>query len=513
MLFHEWFSLSINADNSAVSFDFGEGEVQEAGKKPSGFGFMEYVLSQPVKTQQLYAINSLYSAIKKFVQSSRSFTLDDFLQTITVMQEHGVKMPIETLNLTTNRVALSTAHSSKGKEWEHVFIVGAVDKKWGNNRQRDLLPLPESILSNTDISKKEKNEDDRRLFYVALTRASKQVYISYSKTKADGKDLLHSMFVSEIFETSSVVAESESKKLQEQSTVLLEKLLINDHQEAQEYSQEEREFFSELVSKLKLSVTALNSYLADPYEFMINSLLRVPRAKSPILSFGTAVHFALEQFYVARMNNSVLTKDRFLQQFDFALRREQLTDQDYIDRKKHGEKVLSLYYDQVLSIESKHQKIPLFVEKYFGGKLNKAVLFDGDHEIQLSGRIDRVELLDKHLKTIRVIDYKTGKPKSVNVINGKSSTQDYSERELALPETIRGRYQRQLVFYKLLAELDTTFPYTVTDAVFDFVEPGGTHKDKHIERSFTITDSAVTDLKQLIIQVMREIRELKFLEH
>ncbi len=510
LLFHEWFSLIINADNADQSDPAKE-------PKPNGFSYMQYVLNQPVKTDHLYAINSLFSEVKKFVAQKRDFTLDDFINTIEVMREHGVSIKIEDLNISKNRVSLATAHSSKGKEWEYVFIFGAVDKKWGNTRTRELIPLPDSILTNTDIDKKEKNEDDRRLFYVALTRSIKKTYILWSKTKSNGKQLMNSMFLNEVAEDTKLVPEKETQALLKKSEGLLESILTETNQPIKTYTDSERAFFEQLVSEFKLSVTALNNYLADPHEFMINSLLRVPRAKSPILAFGTAAHAALEQFYGRVLNGSEpLSKSEFIQQFEYALLREQLLDLDFEERKKHGQKVLDFYYDQVLDpkkySESNQLTTPLFVEKFFGGKLNKAVLLDGPTEIKLSGRIDRVELLDKDLKTISVVDYKTGKPKSENVINGQSSIDDYSDREKELPETIRGRYQRQLVFYKLLAELDTTFQYRVTQAEFDFVEPGGTHKDQHIVRSFEISQQAVEDLKELIIQVMKEIRELKFLD-
>ncbi len=517
LLFHEWFSLVINADNSEI---FGNKEAP----KPNGFSFMQYVLSQPVKTDHLYAINSLYSEIKKFVNKKRDFTLDNFLNTVVVMQEHGVKIKIEDLNLTKNRVSLATAHGSKGKEWDYVFVFGCVDKKWGNPRTRELIPLPESILENTDVSKKEKNEDDRRLFYVALTRSKIKTYITWSKTRTNGKEMMNSMFLNEVGENTTLVSEKDSQNLLKKSETLLEKILTSTSEPAKTYSDSEREFFKHLVDEFKLSVTALNSYLQDPHEFMINSLLRTPRAKSPILAFGTAVHAAMESFYLSLMNDffkegaskKPLSKEQVIKSFETALKREQLLESDFIERKKHGEKVLDFYYDEVLDPKKNHLTPPLFVEKFFGGKLNKAVLLDGEHEIKLSGRIDRVELLDESkssgVKTIRVIDYKTGKPKTENVINGQSSIDDYSDREKELPETIRGRYQRQLVFYKLLAELDKTFPYIVTQAEFDFIEPGGAHLDQHIIRSFTISDQAVEDLKTLIKQVMSEIRSLAFLE-
>ncbi|MBP7842853.1 ATP-dependent helicase, partial [Candidatus Woesebacteria bacterium] len=508
MLFHEWFSLLLSKDNGGLAK---EGEEQ----KPDGFGFMEFVLGQTVKTNHLYAINSLYSVVKQFVSADRQFGLDQFLQRIAIMREHTLKIPIEDFKLTKNRIALSTAHSAKGKEWQYVFVKGCVDKKWGNGRSRELLPLPDSILTNVDIAQKEKNEDDRRLFYVALTRASKKAYITWSKTRTDGKDLLGSLFITELGDGITPTTEATNKKLLDNSERLLEKLLSTSPINKMSYTAQEREFFTQLVAEFKLSVTALNNYLKDPHEFMINSLLRVPRAKTPALSFGTAVHFALEQLYgELQRTGTLLSKEKMMQQFEYALKKEFLTATDFTDRLEHGMQVLHFYYDNTLSgLNGEQLKSPLFVEKFFGGKLNKTVLFDGVVEIQLSGRIDRVDLLNQEQKTVRVIDYKTGSPKSENVIIGEASTGEYSARELELPQTIRGRLQRQMVFYKLLAELDKTFSFSVEQVEFDFVEPDGTHKDKHTTRRFTVSDQAVTDLKQLIIEVMREIRELRFLEN
>lgn len=508
ILFHEWFSLLISNDPTKVS---------EPGEspKPIGFGFMEFILGKPVKSDHLFAIHSLFGAIKQYVATHRSFGLDDFLQTISTMQEHKLSIPIQDFVVTKNRVALSTAHSAKGKEWQYVFVMGVVDKKWGNNSKKDLLPLPESILLTVDVSKKEKNEDDRRLFYVALTRASKQVYVSWAKTKTDGRELLHSMFVTELEGHLQLLTKRQIADLDTNSEKFLETFLSVSTLQKLNYSQDEKEFFTQLVQEFKLSVTALNNYLRDPHEFLVNSLLKVPRAKTPILSFGTAVHYALEIFYTKLQAGIELSLPELNQQFENALRREFLSEADFKERLQHGKDVLLFYYTEVLQRKIQLQDSgaiqPLFVEKFFGGMLHQTVLFDGSQEIRLSGRMDRVDLIDKNKKSVRVIDYKTGSPKSENVIIGQSGTTEYSERELALPETIRGRLQRQMVFYKLLAQLDTTFDYSVEQVEFDFVEPGGSHKDTHITRSFKISDKAVEDLKELIIIVMREIRALAFL--
>ena len=97
-------------------------------------------------------------------------------------------------------VSLLTAHKAKGREFSSVFIIRAVDGKWGNNVVRELIKLPAEIISNTDLSVKEKNEDERRLFYVALTRAKNgslslpQLLVLQSREKEN----IETMFLSEI---------------------------------------------------------------------------------------------------------------------------------------------------------------------------------------------------------------------------------------------------------------------------------------------------------------------------
>ncbi len=79
-----------------------------------------------------------------------------------------------------------------------------------------------------------------------------------------------------------------------------------------------------------------------------------------------------------------------------------------------------------------------------------------------------------------------------------------------MPDSIKGPYKRQLLFYKLLADLDTTFKPVITEGEFDFIEPDK-QSGKLIKRVITLEKSELEDLKTLIKQVMQEIRNLEFL--
>jgi len=248
--------------------------------------------------------------------------------------------------------------------------------------------------------------------------------------------------------------------------------------------------------------------LRDPQEFLENNLLRIPRAKQAFMSFGTAVHAALERFYKLEKQNGQVPELKFLlDEFELALQKEILSRSELTDNLKHGREILTSYYQTRLV-----EKVNIFdVERSFGGS-RKAILGD----IQLSGKIDRIDLIDAEKGLLRVYDYKTGKPKSRGGIEASSKTyqKDFSERELNLPETIRGPYKRQLIFYKILLDLDRTVNpnWQVSEAVFEFIEPKEKGSNKHVAHAYSITEEEVSDLKQLIKEVMQEIRSLSFLD-
>ena len=250
----------------------------------------------------------------------------------------------------------------------------------------------------------------------------------------------------------------------------------------------EAEYLKEIIKDLKISPTALNTYLRCHYKFKLDNLYRIPRAKAPAMCFGTAVHYALEMFYRQLNNGKLQSKEIFLRDFEAALRREIMTETDFKDRILHGKKVLTTYYDKY----EKEFTACLFTEKSFGTSLTSQIHL-GD--IALTGKVDRIEMTNEKEKHVRVVDYKTGKSKTRNEIEGNTKTSD-------------GDYKRQLVFYKLLSELDKSFPYKVQETQIEFVEPdakGDFHKE-----NFLIADDDVADLKKVIKDSITKIRNLDF---
>lgn len=447
--------------------------------------FLKLILDSKDVVEKLNRINSLFSEIKKLQQTNHRLNLSSFLESIDLMELNNLKIIEKDLDIQSSSITLSTAHKAKGKEWQYVFITKAINGKWGNNRSRQLIKLPQGILKNTIEIKSEKNEDERRLFYVCLTRAKKKIYISHADRYTSGSytnEAFPSMFITEL--PKELIKPLNPKSLNSKNiTTLALSTPIHKNQ-----TQKENQFLKEITKDFKLSPTALNTYLTCPYKFKLNNLLKIPRAKVSYLQFGSAIHKALEMFYrqfIAK--NKPPTKTYLLNQFKFALEKEVFTPTEYQDRLKQGQEMLSNYFNHY----KQELTTPLSTEKNFGSGSSKTFLGD----IPLSGKIDRIDWLDKKQKTVKVIDYKTGKPKSRNDILGKTK---HSE----------GDYYRQLVFYKLLSQLDKNFNQKAVEAELNFIETNSSGKFK--KESFKILESDIATLKKTIIKTMESIRALNF---
>ena len=108
-------------------------------------------------------IQELLNSIKEYIDTdNKESSIDSFLQEIALLTDQDSE------NNNENYVSLMTVHMAKGLEFEVVFIVGM---------EEDLFPSQMMLSSRNDL------EEERRLFYVAITRAMKKLYLTYSNTR------------------------------------------------------------------------------------------------------------------------------------------------------------------------------------------------------------------------------------------------------------------------------------------------------------------------------------------
>ena len=347
-----------------------------------------------------------------------------------------------------------------------------------------MIKLPSGIIRNVDLDKKEKNEDERRLFYVALTRAKKEIQISYSdidQSGSDKKENFPSMFISEI--DKKYIKTVDTDEFEKNIKINLE-TNFNEKSEKLQLEDEE-DFLNSLVNNFKMNITSLNTYINCPYKFKLNSVLRTPSAKPTYAAFGTAVHKALELFYKKFIKEKALPSLEFLyESLQIGLDNEILTESEKEQLIKKGQIILKFFYEN-----HDFNSEPIFIEYKFGFR---NVYLD---DIKLSGNIDRIDWLDKDAREAKVIDYKTGKVKSRNAIEGK--TKDKNEDMI-----------RQLYFYKILTLCDHNFFPVAKEGEFIFLDNKASAKNRIV--NFEFEKDKIDEMKKLIKTTVSKIRSLQF---
>lgn len=472
-------------------------------------GLHQYLVDQAEAfLEPLLAIYSLFGFVKQLNQSNQNFHLMDFVRAMSTLREQKVSIPLQTLTNTDQRVRLSTVHKAKGQEWQYVFILHLLDGVWGNRRLPIALPMPENIITSASAlarqTKEQQNQDDRRLLYVAITRAKIRAVLSHAiQSNHDGliRPQVPSIYLSELDHRNDLKRIDAAIAI---SPIQRASIQIGPRSSAQA-DDRLQQYLLHLTTDFSLSITALNNYLADPVKFLYQNLLALPSAKLPHLAYGTAIHAALELAgsEVLRSGKPA-TEKSILQRFDHQLQRELLAVTDRERRLKRGHDVLRAYFTlQPFASRA------IWKTEYKVGYGSQAAFLD---DIRLTGRLDRLDWQDNTHKSLQVVDYKTGKPKTRNeiLVSTVTAQHNLSEREKALPIEIRGAYQRQLLFYRLLGELDRSMIPPIALGTFDFIE-APFEKEKLIQHTFTLEPSAVKELRLLIQQVMKEIRSLSFL--
>jgi len=434
------------------------------------FKILKYLLAKD-DIESLNQVHVFYQLLKDMV-TKKDYSIKDFVNRIHLYIENNLSISSPSINFdSSDSIKILTVHGAKGLEFDHVFIYRLLEDSWEKQRDFNKLKLPFGILKS-EITKsiEDDYEEDRRLFYVALTRAKKQIYLSYSQYKENGKNQNASVFVSEI--DSKLI---ENVKFNDKINALKTYFQYTDisHDLKPDLSEYLKDY---LVNKYKFNVSHLNSYLRCPLCFYYKTILRIPQNKEKFSSFGTAIHAALSEFYLKK------SKDDVLKTFEQSLQNERLPKSDYLWCLENGNKLLNEYLDNYQdSVKDGNECEHNFV--------NENIVYKN---IPLTGKIDLIEKLENG--KVNVIDFKTG-----NV--------DNKYKELASD----GDYYRQIVFYKLLLDLKNDSRLQFNQGIIDFVEKSKLKKS-FVQKNINVTDDDLNKLKSQIEEVYQKILNLEFFE-
>jgi len=399
-------------------------------------GIDEYIMKSKEKYHLVSVLNELYKLMSTECLLHPKLTVKGFLNQLSSLQEMKVSLPIEEISGSpSNCVQLMTAHGSKGLEFEHVFMMkcndGKNNGKWpGGENNSGRFSYPPSLNGKVENESQLKEEENRRLFYVAMTRAKKVLHLSYSDDSAK------THFINE-FEnfTDPVDVTGSFEECQAIDEVVIPK--FSD------------DILSEILGELSLSVSTLNAFLKCPLSFYFNKGLKLPSETNEAMVFGSIIHEVLEKIYISIDDSqsseltvkTVLPLEEALQLFKtiFEEKSYQLSsDRIKKDAYVRGRNIIKNLYkkdgylkDGVIAVEQHIKGIKL------GDLLDTTVDLSAVSDVEINGKIDKIECEEG---IIRLIDYKTGKAG-----NAKDKLVPPSEKE---PHG--GDYWRQAVFYYIL---------------------------------------------------------------
>ena len=447
-------------------------------------GVLTHIMQSPDKHWQLQVLTGLFDFVKEETHRSPLLNLDELVKLISLMEKEEITLPLVQVSGSDKGINLLTAHGSKGLEFEYVILAGCNSSFWEKKRKPGGgYKLPDTMFSSQQAARDD--EELRRLFYVALTRAEQHLYISYSKFKNDGKELEPSMFIAEIQDQHQLPTEK----------MILDKEVLSEFAalhfgaaEAPEIEKIEEDFIHRILDKFVMNVTALNNYLKCPLEFYFKNLIRIPSPKNEATEFGSAVHYALEKLFRKMQEagkDQFAPKEEFITDFEWYMHRhrESFTQEQFDRRLEYGQEVLSNYYDKNINSFNKI----VAIERNIRNVVVK--------EVPLKGKLDKLEFDGK---AVNVVDYKTGDPdKALPKLKGPSEK-----------EPNGGDYWRQAVFYKILVDNYEQKDWKVVSTEFDFIEPD--KKKNYRKEKVVISPADITTVTEQISQTWEKIQNREF---
>jgi|GEM_PF-38807 len=314
-------------------------------------------------------------------------------------------------------VQLMTVHGSKGLEFETVIVPSLVRDRFPGKKMPEQIPIPEEVIKEVLPDKDAHLQEERRLFYVAVTRAKRKLVLTFSDYYAEGKQKrAPSTFLSELLGENGL----EKLKVMEYGKVADSAWRQTGALGAEPKLKVTTEEDQKLPAPATVSFSQLDVYNKCPTQYYFSYVVGLKAPASAVLSFGNTVHSALKKFYELQRtyvlakrtddSNSGSKRARpttaVAPQLDDLLRfyEESWISAGYKNkryeekRKESGRIALTNYYNSMY----KDTDQPIKLEEGFRAQFGKTLVV---------GKVDRVDWLDEKARTVKIVDYKSGADK------------------------------------------------------------------------------------------------------
>jgi len=386
-------------------------------------GWIKYIIDEPNGLENLQIIQTFKDFVKQEMRKNPKLDINTLVVMMEKMKKNRIQLNLKNFAQGGNKVQLMTAHGSKGLEFDYVFMPNCNKADWTRKNSMGKFSYPDTITLSGSSDHEEVN---RRLFYVALTRAKRHLHISFPSINFNEKKQESAPFLNEYMEAIGKETAEEKIFPTEKMTEYLGAMQLQTV--APSVRALDKTVIDKLLQGFQLSASALNTFLRCPLSFFYERVISVPTISSPQASYGTAIHRALQEMYnPVTEHQKLLELPAVLKVFEDEMQKQAgyFEPAFFKNRMALGQNNLTLYHNFFNEDIAPAVQTELQVYK---------TQIDG---VPIGGEIDRVNYYDNE-KEVTIVDYKTGRHVSARL---KPPTDK---------EPYGGNYWKQLYFYHIL---------------------------------------------------------------
>lgn len=362
----------------------------------SSSGILNSVIEYKHPYTQNKALNviKLFEKIKSYELIHPRSTLFDLVKWLEFVSQYGENsQSSDSDTVEDDCISILTIHASKGLEFPVVFVVNMVTQRFPSTQRKEQIPIPDGLIKEELPAGDFHLQEERRLCYVAVTRAKSHLILTTSDFYGDGKRQRKiSPFISEILGSNFIT--NNSTPASKQLSLL----------ETPASSTVSKTIAQQPIKIDYLSYSQIQTFITCPLHYKAKYILNIPTPPSAPSSFGNTIHLTFKDFYnhVSRLP-SIASAEELIKLILDIYKKDWspvgYTSKEY--EKQYFEKG-TRYLTDFIKEEFNPHSLPLKLEEPFTIPI---VSKDGTKMMKIGGKMDRVDVMSDG--SIEIIDYKT----------------------------------------------------------------------------------------------------------
>ncbi len=364
-------------------------------------------VAQRAGAQDRKYVTRLREFVKEWEPKSETRGLAEFVEYLGYYSQAGGTISLED-DFPGDAVQLMTVHGAKGLEFPQVFLLRINNKKFPATERSRVFEFPAALMKEGEPAEQFHIQEERRLFYVALTRAENRLTLT-TLTEKKGKI---PVFVEDILMDPAIKRRDVhqlSPKLPETPAIAKKDAQSAGDPQLFPASAEPPKIFSRIADwalefhpptpePLTLSPSAVSGYRSCPQQYLFSRGWSLKEGPKAVLSFGSVMHTTIKRFVDQLRKGVKLPFEEVARIFDTEWSSAGFED-DYQEKgyKRDGLEQLRAFHAAML------EAAPQIIEQ------EKSFELPLENNVTIIGRMDQVNSLGR--KDVEIIDYKTGKPK------------------------------------------------------------------------------------------------------